>query len=564
MSKINPKKAYASEIFDGFNGIGADQTPRGRGMLSMRNFRILPDGSIQKRCGWRTLASLLSPMRGCWFGELNNQSLGFAVANSSIYRLNEIQKTKIGELSTYDGTVRFFTYGGILYLLDGDGILRYDANDDRFVTASGYVPLFGVDWHPLTLGAMNEPLNLLNDRVRLHYKNQIGATNFLLPFYVSSIDQVRLDGKVTNDFTISEEGNSFSVTKAATSVEVACTIQLYSETKQTLISSPCAFAYNDGIREQLLIYGSRSANLLFCATDVNENMIGASKAIYPDSDPLYFNSRGTLPLGDSAHPITSVCRHHDRFLAFHKDGAYSLSVTEGGTAEAYPLLGGMGCRATDAILQLDGDPVVINSGGVFALHTPLSDRDDFTYEALSEALPELRSDSFTDLALTVADPAHGELWFAAPSSDIYVFNTTRRQWYVFRNVDPFFFFRYGDRVGFASNDVLGVFEDGLTADNGSPIVANIQTGYLSFGNPEVLKRTLRLSVCADAGCRATVDVSSEKKSLRFVLDGSSQRSFPVVFDQRLSIGRFRMLRLTINDSLGINSRYYRLALFANV
>ena len=283
------------------------------------------------------------------------------------------------------------------------------------------------------------------------------------------------------------------------------------------------------------------------------------------SDPLYFSHLSVLPLGDAEHPITSICRHRGRFLAFHKDGAYSVSVSKNGsTTEAYPLLKGMGCRATDAIVHLNGDPVVINASGVFALHAPTSDDDDFRFECLSASLPELCAEGFAEHAITAEDHVHGELWFATPDSTIYVFNIARRQWYTFQGIEPSLFLRNGDRIGFGKGRGLCFFDESLTTDDGAHIIAYFQTEFLAFGYPEVKKRALRFSLCADPSARATVDVSSENADLRFTLDSKKSVGFPTVFDRRLSIGRFNMLRITLNDSLGIKSRYYRLALFANV
>lgn len=565
MSKINPKKAFASEIFDGFGGIGSKQTFGKAGLLSMRNFRILPDDSIQKRCGWSAECTFNDPIRGYWHGELGGHTLCFVATGHTIYRIDATQQIDAGDLSAEEGRVRFFTYGGYLYVLDGADIQCFNPQTYRFVSASGYVPLVGRNWNPTSFGVVNEPLNLLNKRMRIHYRNTSGATEFSLPLFVSSIDRVRLDTQLTNDFTLKPTKDAFTIGRPAESVEICCTIMIETDENIRLREVTRALSHRSEVGEQLLLYGAAGSNLLFSAVAVDENMIGASRSNYPDSDPLYVTSNSMIPLGDAEHPITSVCPHRERYLAFHKDGAYSVSVANGGgTVEAYPLLRGMGCRAIDAIVHLDGDPVVINSSGVFVLRAPASDDDAFRIECLSEQIPALSDDSFADLAITAEDPVHGELWFATPQSDVYVYHTARRQWYTFSGIKPEFFLRKDDRMGFAVARTVALFDEELTTDNGSRIVANLQTGYLAFGYPELHKRSLRLSICADPGSRATVDVSSEQASVRFTLDAPSNAQTPVVLDRRIAFGRFRLLRVTLNDTLGTKSRYYRLALFANV
>ena len=569
MSKINPKHAYASEIFDGFGGIGSERLLGTKAMRSIRNFRILSDGSLKKRCGWHAPMIFDAPLRGYWYGALAGKSLCLAVAGSYLFRVVGNDETVgIGSLETQSGRVRFFAYGESLYLLDGNHLLRYDHESDTLVSASGYVPLYGRNWHPTELGEVNEPLNLLNNRIRLHYFNTAAATSFSLPFFVTSIDEVRLDGKKSTAYTLNATMDGFTVGSAAASVEVCCTIALESETRAQLISSPCALSDRVGSREHLMIYGSRAANRFFCAAEVTNNMYLASKVAYPDSDRLYFKQSGILLLGDGSHPITSVCRHEDRYLAFHKDGAYSVCFSEDSDAvSAYSLLYGMGCTATDAIRKLNGDPVIVNSAGIFLLHAPASERDAFTFTKLSDAISEHLSPQFAAKAITVEDRVHGELWFCDPTASgapIYVLQTATRQWYIFDGVEPTFFFEHGERIGFGRELYLCLFDEANTADSNGPIVASFQTGYLPFSHPEALKRALRVSLCADAKSRATLRVESAHRAKSFSVSTDREQLLPAVFDHRIAIGRFALLSVTLTDTYGVGSRYYRLALFANL
>ncbi len=569
MSKINPKKAYASEIFDGFGGIGSEGLLGTKAMRSIRNFRILPDGSLKKRYGWHAPMIFDAPLRGHWYGELAGRSLRLAVAGKYLFRLVGNDETVgVGALETQSGRVRFFAYGDALYLLDGSNLLRYDHESDSLAPACGYVPLYGRNWHPTELGDVHEPLNLLNNRIRLHYFNTAAATSFTLPFYTASIDEVRLNGKKTTDYTLNATMDSFTVGSVASSVEISCTIALPTETRTQLITSPCAFSDRMGNREHLMIYGSRAANRFFCAANVTNDMYAASRVAYPDSDRLYFKQSGILLLGDHTHPITSVCRHEDRYLAFHKDGAYSVCFSEESDAvSAYSLLYGMGCSATDAILRLNGDPVILNSAGIFLLHAPASERDAFTVTNLSDAISERLPAGFASNAITVEDRVHGELWFCDPTADgapIFVLQAATRQWCIFDGVEPTFFFRYGEQVGFGRELYLCLFDKANVSDSSGPIVASFQTGYLPFSYPEAVKRSLRISLTADAESRATLRVDGAHRTKAFSVSAEREHLLPAVFDRRLSIGRFRLLSLTLTDTYGIGSRYYRLALFANL
>ena len=75
MSKIKPDRACAKEIFSSFGGICAKGETSSAGASEMRNFRILPDGSIEKRCGWETVHALPDRVRGVWQGTVNGLRL---------------------------------------------------------------------------------------------------------------------------------------------------------------------------------------------------------------------------------------------------------------------------------------------------------------------------------------------------------------------------------------------------------------------------------------------------------------------------------------------------------
>lgn len=571
MSKIKPKRAYAKEILDGFGGIGSDTPLGGNNASNMRNFRILPDGSLQKRNGWKLLLRFSYTVRGYWQGDLNGVAKSFAVSGSGIYRLENGSSVMIGNLPGSSGRVRFFKYREHLYLLDGASLLVYRESSGVFADPVGYAPLYGRNWHPSDRGTVNEPFNLLSNHLRVHYLNSTGSTVFSLPYYADSIDQVRVDGVLTDDYELLSPSNKFSIGEASVggSVEVAFTVSMLSETRNRLLQCTRAYHEHQEDHEKLALYGSPNGNLLFSAAQVDDNMINASKAIYSDSDPLYFTNDTLLTLGDAEHPITSLYRNHGRVLAFHKAGAYSLSfATDGDTVESYPLLYGMGCTAIDAALYLDGDPVIVNTGGIFRLHSTSGDPDEFTVTCLSEKIAELKTESFAQNALVCEDTAHGELWFCDPTQTmeekVWVYQPLQKTWVVFDNIFPSFFFHDATDVGFAYKNTLCLFSESLTADNGQPFTAYYQTAHLGFSYPEEVKRALRLTLCASGGGNTIEIVAKTETRSKTISRQSNVSEAPELFDCRVPLGRFRFLQVTVRDTGSARSRIYRLALFANL
>lgn len=571
MAKIKPEKAKAKEIFDGFNGLEAQKTGHAVSAADIRNFRILADGSLQKRCGIRTHMMLTDTARAFWKGNLGGREQSFAVAGKYIYRIESFSQKLINTLETETGRIQFLHYGDFLYLLTGTQILVYRGSTACFEEAKGYAPLYGYNWHPLNYGDIYEPLNLLSRRLRVHYLNTTGSTVFSLPFYAASIDEVRLDGTVSANYTLLSSKREISLTEESnipSSVEVAFTMELDTDIRQELLQCTSAFSARDDEAERLILFGSPRGNLLFCANLADESMKSASKAIYSDSDPLYFSTQNIIAPSDSNHPVTTLCLQQNRILVFSSNSTYSLRFAEkSNTVEGYPLLCGIGCTAHNLQLYLDGDPIILNAGGIFRLHSSASTPNEITLTSISDEMDMFRQSDFYENAIACEDISHGELWFAAPNDTegrIWIYNTAHKKWYCFDNIAPAFFFYYESTPLFGRNTDICAFDEALSEDQGLPFSASYQTDYLTFSYPEDQKRALRLTLCASVqGEETTLLVETERNAKTLCLPKAEQ-STPCLFDSRVPIGRFRFVRVRLTDSGSKRSHFFRLALFANL
>ena len=163
MSKIKPERADVREVFDGFGGIGEKGLSTGKA-TDMRNFRLLPDGALEKRCGWEVRQRFASDVRAVWQGVIEESSCIFVVVDDTVYRFVGDNQYEVGVLTDSVGHVDFAFYLGRLYLFDENEIYVYSETLNKFDVAYGYAPLFGRNWHPTDQGAINEPLNLFSAR----------------------------------------------------------------------------------------------------------------------------------------------------------------------------------------------------------------------------------------------------------------------------------------------------------------------------------------------------------------------------------------------------------------
>lgn len=559
MSKIKPARAFAKEIFSSFDGLSAS------GASEMRNFRILPDGSLEKRCGWETLYALPDRVRGVWQGTLGGDLLTCAVCGQRVCSIaSDGSLADLGRLSTSAGRVYFLLYRNRLYLADGTHIYVLSGTGSMVSVAEGYAPQFGINWHPTGLGDVYEPLNLFSNRLRIHYLNTNQANVITLPFFPRSVDRVRVDGVTDTAFTVS--GDCVTLSKIGKDVEIAMTIELESDHQSRLQEAIRVYADRLEGREFMMLSSKRDPQYLYCSANVDDVMLNGSKAFYPNSDPLYFKSDQILIVGSGDTPISRFCIDRDRVLAFYGTGAVSISLSqESDAVESYPLLRGVGAVSLENDLYLNGDPVVANESGVFRLESTASEPDRFRAVALGEKMPFCRDTHFLSNMICCEDLTHGELWFR-DATDIYgtvwVYNTALSQWYCYSGVFADFFLHVNGKLGFVLDDRICVFGEELSTDDGAVFEAVYTSGYICFSSPESVKRSIRVSLCG-WGCEATLDLQSEKQTQRFVL-AAEKSDAPLVLDKRTRFGRFKHIRFCLRDTGEHRSRWSRLALYSNL
>ncbi len=561
MSKIKPERAHSKQVFTTFEGVEAG------GADEMRNFRILADGSIEKRCGWRVSHSTEETLRGVWKGVIGGMEQLFAVGGTHIHRLTENTQDPICTLTTSTGRAHFFEYRDRLYLADGARIYVYRPDRNDFAEAMGYAPLYGSNWHPINFGDVYESPNLFCNRLRINYANTTATQVFRLPYYAASVDSVRIDGVRDTAFLLSAAGDSVTVSRVGSDVEIAFTVLWEREQLAHLKKAALSHVGKSKEREFLLLSsGEDCGAAVYCSAPVDENALAEARVAYYDTDPLYFRSDGVLSVGDAWHPVTAYHPDNGRVLAFWANGAASISVSSEGTGvECYTLPLTMGNRAKGLTLSLENDPVILNDAGLFRLQSSVGEPDHFYPDLLCPATDLPFPTSSFDKVIGIVDPVHGELWLRNPSitnSTVWVYACKLKQRYCFDNVIASFFYCFDGLCGFASGSNLCVFEEALTTDNGRAFQAVYRSAFLCFSSPESVKRSLRVTLCG-FGAEARLELESEKKSRIFTVVSPSQDA-PICLDKRARFGRFRHLRFCLRDFGTERSRWSRLSLYSNL
>lgn len=563
MSKIRPERAFTKKSINAFAGIRDAAVSNESSAADMRNFRILKDGILEKRYGWYTWRNFREEIRGFWQGTLGEKHLYFLVSGASVYYGTEdLGMSSIGTVSA-GGKIGFFRFGDRLYLQDGSVLRVFEPATLTFVKAHGYAPLYGLNWHPVQFGDTYEPLNLLTPRLRVHYLNTEGSATIYLPFFAASLDKVRVNNQTTTSYSFSAGSDRFTLNspRAGDVVEVAFTISGDNVTRNQIHASTQSFLYQDGENERILLFGSTPGYRLFCSAEADEKRVNESRVFYSDSDSLYFRSSQILSVGDADHPITALCANHDRILAFHTAGAWSINLdAKSDEVSSYPVLYGFGCTSPDAVLTLGNDPILINESGVCRLHSTVGDPDRFSVKILSDKIPSRITFTMKKNALLFWDAPHGELWVRdATETDqglVWIWNEALEEWYCFDGIPATLFFRRNGEVAFAAANRLLQFHTGYYIDGGNDYTAYYDSNYMSMSRSDRCKRSLRATFCVHSrGSVLICDLDADGNSYQFSFAGENTQ-VPEFFDIRALPGRFRFLRYRISCAENVPARIY--------
>lgn len=574
MSKIKPGRAFAAEHFDSFKGLGKGPIAGAKKATDIRNFRICPDGSLEKRKGWRTLRTFPERVRAYWEGKVGNSFYQFAICGKTVYSINPVMGVLeiCGTLSNTYTDIEFVVYEDDLYIIDDSiRIFRKDPFVfEKLTPLDVYIPLYGKDWDPINGGAVYEQINLMTNHIRVSYHNAPLVSVFHLPFYASAIDSILVNGIPVTDYVFSSSSNTVTVPAASSaySVEIGFEVILEINNSELLTNNRSAI-YPGQHHSTLFLYNTSGACKIFRTAYVSDESLKACQALYANARSLYFRGDDVLFAGDRKYVVKALCTHNDRVLVYTDDACWEIhcSDDEKDTVEIGALLKGVGCISPNAAISCQKYPVAVNESGVYLLDFPTSGNEIPKVIKISDDISDRLTPSFLNNCIAREDVAHHELWLRDSTdteATVLVYNLDQQQWYIFDNIYAHAFTSTISYNGFLSDKDLVIFDDALDRDDDADIVASYQSGYFSLSHPEAKKRSLRINLCADTnGNSPFLKVETESTERTFELVGSNAEP-PEFFDYRVLMGRFRFLRFRLLVSGQSNCRFYNISFYANL
>ncbi len=573
MAIMNPKTALEKETVSGFGGISDHGGLTSDSAFDMRNFQILPDGSLEKRCGFFKRYSFGVPIRGLWEGTVSGDTYLFVVAGDQIYRQgpNDSFPTAVYMLTTSERNVNFAFYRENLYVLDGKSLLIFRPSTETFSIAEGYVPLYGYNWHPTQLGEIREPLNLIQNRIRIHYLNTNGSTSFQLPFTCEKINGMTVNGSSTNLYSFTPYTSTFTIPASLAgvgTVEVTVTLDPIFSRRSSVLQASEAAVFSTTRHQTMMTFGGSQGYLVYRSSPVTDEMLGECLIPCPDADPLYFQKDTAITVGSSQHPVLALCQFEDQMLVFNDENVWGIRYSDGSDdPEVLPIRTALGCSSKNGVLPCGEFLATVSDGGILRMDIRGDNLDICETSPLSRSIERRLDATFLKRAILFRNKSKNQLWVRDPkdaSGLIWIYDMDRKIWFSYDGICANRMYEIGGKITFSTEkgDIF-FFDEDLDSDDGASFSAFYQSHYLGFSQPEFAKRSVRLSVCANTkGGTLTAEIVTERGSKGFVLQKNTG-DVPAFFDRRLAMGRFRFLQFRLSAPDEARCRIYSLSVAAN-
>ncbi len=569
MARLRSKHSALKILSCKFGGLAKHTPLSPGGAEDMCNFRILPGGILKTRMGYQLKKHFSSSekVRGVWEGTIGEVSLLLIVAGDKIYRLDgsSMTETVVGTIANAQTNVHFCAYLDDLYLLDGSNIYHYSPSTQKFIEMEAYVPLYGYQWSPTSYGDVYEDINLLSPRLRVHYFNADASNVFRLPYFADAVDSVWADGKTITNYTFTPGSNQITINASnpPSFVEIGFVANLNEELRQKILATQLSFIYSRDGQNRLFLWGKDAR--VFCSKNVTDYMLSASRAMYPRTSSLYFCSDDILFLGDSTHPITTMCPFHDTVLAFCANRIWNISFEKGEISVTLSA-SEIGCASPFGAIPYKNTVLAVMGGEFYRISSLISHPEQLSFDRLSVGMEGKLASDFSERVQLFRNIADGEIWLRDPqnkSGEVWVWNTESDEWYRFDNIPATLFFKIHNGVGFAQNNGIFLFDRNYHTDSDMPISAFYKSAYLDLGTPDIPRRSMHAYLYSTInGGNNSLLFETERSGKLFSLVSPISNADAQLQTMRLLTHRHRFLRFTISTNATTPAEFYRLDIYS--
>jgi len=483
-------------IFQIKRWLGLHESPEGDTRLKLgeaaelRNWRITSEGSLQIRKGTEMVRKfgarsngdwVGTPIMGMWHGFLYDQNHLLVATGGKVYDVNynqttsttdymndhfdEWDVTELGDVQSGEH-VEFMPYNGVIYVLDGNSLQKWDGHSASLDTVSGYVPIILVGCSCSTgAGSMLEETNLLNAKRIMWYtvsaeeaaqasltfnfqehpfatqdmKNAIVITNratgvayahdTYVTFETELIDSTEYITGVTlgNGAVIPNGPNVIAIEYDMSGVDGY-------DFRSEIVSNRYWEFYNGENDNRVFLYGNGSNICYYSGLD------GAGN---PTAE--YWPAMNQIAIGESNTPITGIIRHFTKLLCFKTTSTYSISfsnvVLDDQSVKAgfyyKPTNRELGNDALGQVRLVNNNAVTLCNGNILLWRSSSSD-GSLTYDERQAKIMSDRVDNtvktFDLKSAYCYDCNYDTEYYVCQGGNVLVYNYGLDVWYKYSNL----------------------------------------------------------------------------------------------------------------------------------
>lgn len=541
--------------------------PADGGGFTLENMRVLPDGSAVLRDGFVYKCTLPAAPRALLAGVGDDNGKLYAVAGDGLYLVDISSGScqRLAGLTSATGKAALFRACGDIFLLDGSEMLRLEGGTLK--PAAGYIPLYGKDWDPIQGGRINEPLNLLSRKIRIHYRADDLVHRLMTGIKLASVDSFEYNGETipsngTPGWRLNSNGMRIDLDgiKTNDSVIICATVADDVIDRSALTSCVCAAVAGDGGAARICCYDGTDPAVVYTSLPVSASSIDEARRVSQYSGDLYFPLDGRMTVGDGGSPVTGLAPCRDGALLFTEDETYRMTFGSSPLPSLVPSGGGTGLFAGNIPAGFAAGAGFTRNGRVY-----VCDKNG----ASSALPPEMTGNFAVGGTAACCCREAGEPWFCAPhdpAGRVAVINVrdgaASAAGYIsfFPGIYADTLFDLGSRMGFLRGRDIYVSDPaaaGDTAPSGTqgsavtPVTGYIESPFFDFGKPGTRKRIQFAGVDVRGGSAALSVTADTGRSAAAVYHDSVCASLihlgvPNFAAARLNVGIFHSLRYRVS------------------
>lgn len=430
--------------FFGLNLMGESKLKLGESG-SMKNFYITQNYGLKKIEGYKQIMKSVSntkPIRGMWYGIINQTKHFLFACNGHIYKINETywrtptgydnedfttHCTDLGTLT--DVTTKFFEFNNNVYIINGYEYLKWNGSG-TLTSVVGYIPKIATGTPPSGGGTTLEEVNQLTGKKRQGFvPDGTSRTFYIREQSLDSIDNVFFNNTLVTNYTkdIGKGSITFNTAPAKSSTG-ADTVEIQWTKSHTLrnniIKNRAFCMFGVAGDNRVFLYGNPDAKNITVYSGLANKLASVE----------YFPATNFNEIGSSNYSITDITKEYKRLvITTNKPDAYYsyydaiTSVADDGTTTnivSFPVFPLHSAKGNIAFAQgqiVNDNPITINNAELTEWVNTGTSGNTTNKNSFSEKIRNGLAQLDLTLAKTVVIPYRSEYWVSV-NDIVYIYN----------------------------------------------------------------------------------------------------------------------------------------------